>query len=106
MPLTWAAPAFLAAAMVCSSMVAPNASGVVPGRKFATVSPAPAPMKPRREMLRFVMTSSHEMSAFLGAVGSMLGRRFLDRNHGATNAPGYFNAAMVASVATFRNDAT
>src|SRR5437588_11102726 len=61
MPLTWAAPAFLAAAIVCSSMVAAKASGVVPGRKLATVSPAPAPMKRRREMLRFVMTSSLEI---------------------------------------------
>jgi hypothetical protein len=36
---------------------------VVPGRKFAMVRPAPASMKRRREMLRFVMTSSLEMSA-------------------------------------------
>jgi hypothetical protein len=82
----------------------------VPGRKFATVSPAPASMKRRREMLRFVMTSSLEMSAFSAAVGSMLGRQFPGRNHGATLTAGdarvYFNAAMVASVATRRNAAT
>src|SRR5215471_5001068 len=84
MPLTWAAPAFLAAAIVCSSMVAARANGVVPGRKFATVNPAPASMKRRRDKLRIVMTSSLEMSAFSPAVGSMLGRRFFGRNHGAT----------------------
>src|SRR6185312_16532509 len=56
MPLTLAVPTFLAAAMVCSSIVAANASGVVPGTKFATVRPKPPPTNERREMSSLPMT--------------------------------------------------
>ena len=47
-----------AAAMVLSSMVAALANGIVPGRKFATVSPRPPSTNVRRETLNLVMTSS------------------------------------------------
>jgi hypothetical protein len=58
MPLTSAAPAALPAATVRSSIEAARASGMVPGMRFATVSPTPASMKPRREMFDLVMAFS------------------------------------------------
>jgi hypothetical protein len=47
----------LAAATVRSSMEAAKANGIVPGSKFATVSPTPS-TNVRREIFDFVMVSS------------------------------------------------
>src|SRR5450631_3609368 len=73
MPLTAAGPALLAAAMVLSSMVAAEANGIVPGRKFATVSPRPPSTNVRRETLNLVMTSSRWV--FFGSVQERALRR-------------------------------
>src|SRR5512143_1918968 len=57
-PLTSAFPAAFAAAMVCSSIVAALAKGVVPGTKLATVSPTLPCRNVRREKPDLDMTSS------------------------------------------------
>src|SRR5262245_1595101 len=57
-PLTSAFPAAFAAAMVCSSIVAAWAKGVVPGTKFATVSPTLPCRNVRREKPDLDITSS------------------------------------------------
>src|SRR6185295_834015 len=62
-PLTSAFPAAFAAAMVCSSIVAAWAKGVVPGTKFATVSPTLPCRNVRREKLDLDMTSSSPVLA-------------------------------------------
>src|SRR6187401_3075660 len=62
-PLTSAFPAAFAAAIVCSSIVAAWAKGVVPGTKFATVSPTLPCRNVRREKLDLDMTSSSPVLA-------------------------------------------
>src|SRR3982074_1839526 len=54
-PLTSAAPAGLAAGAGGASLAAARASGVVPGMRFATVSPTPPSMNLRREIFDLVM---------------------------------------------------
>jgi hypothetical protein len=49
--------------MVCSSIVAARAKGVVPGAKFATVSPTLPCKNVRREKLDLDMTSSSPVLA-------------------------------------------
>jgi hypothetical protein len=62
-PLTSAFPAAFAAAIVCSSIVAAWAKGVVPGTKFATVSPTLPCRNVRREKPDLDMTSSSPVLA-------------------------------------------
>jgi len=54
-------------------MVAAAANGVVPGKKFATVSPSPPSTNVRRETLNLVMTFS--LSVFFGSVQERALRR-------------------------------
>src|SRR4026209_89346 len=62
-PLPSAFPTAFAAAMVCSSIVAAWAKGVVPGTKFATVSPTLPCRNVRLEKLDLDMTSSSPVLA-------------------------------------------
>src|SRR6185369_4496516 len=62
-PFTSAFPTAFAAAIVCSSIVAAWAKGVVPGTKFATVSPTLPCRNVRREKPDLDMTSSSPVLA-------------------------------------------
>src|SRR5712692_5025411 len=65
-----AAPTAFAAATVRSSIDAAMASGVVPGMKFATVSPIPPSMNARREIFDLVMALSLDVLFYNGHGGA------------------------------------